>query len=83
LLAKDAVGVEENYPFCRPVTWDKAAIRKKISTEWQIPGKEARKVGTVALMELSQPNVPAGSKELKYRDDGKCECEAKETVVKC
>jgi hypothetical protein len=33
VLAKDAAGSDENHPFYRPVTREKAAIRKQIRTE--------------------------------------------------
>jgi hypothetical protein len=47
--------VEENHPFCRPVTREKAAIRKQISTEWENTWQRSMKGGHLRRVDGALP----------------------------
>jgi ribonuclease HI len=107
-LAKAAVGPTKTHPFCRPVSREKAAIRRQILKEWEDEWKTSNKGTHLRRIDTKLPAIRSRrlyqslprnraylltqlrtghswlathGKALRHREDDKCECGAKETVV--
>ncbi|KAI7974041.1 hypothetical protein EIK77_009236 [Talaromyces pinophilus] len=56
-LAKTAVGPDKTHPFCRPVSREKAAIRKQILKEWEDEWKASRKGAHLRRIDGTLPAI--------------------------